>query len=103
MERTDLTKWKLYVDRGRQVWKYNPEQRPTEQKFYDKYFLGLDVSKDAPPLPKPKSIEEATRNGIKFYEKLQTEDGHWANDYGGPLFLMPGKIASSVSIMFLTT
>jgi hypothetical protein len=43
MERTDLTKWKLYVDRGRQVWKYNPEQRPTEQKFYDKYFLGLDV------------------------------------------------------------
>jgi squalene/oxidosqualene cyclase-like protein len=92
MERTDLTKWKLYVDRGRQVWKYNPEQRPTEQKFYDKYFLGLDVSKDAPPLPKPKSIEEATRNGIKFYEKLQTEDGHWANDYGGPLFLMPGMI-----------
>jgi hypothetical protein len=19
------------------------------------------------------------------------EDGHWANDYGGPMFLLPGK------------
>src|SRR3546814_3886218 len=23
---------------------------------------------------------------------LQGEDGHWAGDYGGPLFLMPGLI-----------
>jgi hypothetical protein len=42
-EKTDLRKWKLHVDRGRQVWKYHPEQRPEEQKAYDKYFLGLDV------------------------------------------------------------
>lgn len=30
--------------------------------------------------------------GMKFYSRLQTEDGHWAGDYGGPLFLLPGSI-----------
>jgi hypothetical protein len=42
-EKTDLRKWKLHVERGRQVWKYNPDQRPDEQSAYDKYFLGLDI------------------------------------------------------------
>lgn len=23
--------------------------------------------------------------------RLQAEDGHWAGDYGGPLFLLPGR------------
>lgn len=43
MEGTDLTKWKLQVDRGRQVWHYNPDQSAEEQKMYDRYFLGLDI------------------------------------------------------------
>lgn len=30
------------------------------------------------------------RNGIQFFSKLQTSDGHWAGDYGGPMFLLPG-------------
>ena len=25
---------------------------------------------------------------------LQTEDGHWAGDYGGPHFLMPGLVVA---------
>eukprot|EP00126_Sphaerothecum_destruens_P005426 Sdes_comp18756_c0_seq4m9147 len=32
---------------------------------------------------------------MNFFSKLQTEDGHWACDYGGPLFLLPGLIISS--------
>ena len=40
---TDLTKWKLRVDRGRQVWEYNPDQSPEDQKMYDRYFLGLNI------------------------------------------------------------
>lgn len=28
---------------------------------------------------------------MRFYAALQAEDGHWAGDYGGPLFLLPGK------------
>lgn len=27
---------------------------------------------------------------MDFYSRLQAEDGHWAGDYGGPLFLLPG-------------
>uniref|UniRef100_A0A8C2HC36 Lanosterol synthase (2,3-oxidosqualene-lanosterol cyclase) n=1 Tax=Cyprinus carpio TaxID=7962 RepID=A0A8C2HC36_CYPCA len=27
---------------------------------------------------------------MDFYSRLQAEDGHWAEDYGGPLFLLPG-------------
>lgn len=30
--------------------------------------------------------------GMTFYSRLQAEDGHWAGDYGGPLFLLPGSI-----------
>lgn len=40
---TDLTKWKLHVNRGRQVWKYNPDQKPEDQKFYDRYHVGLNT------------------------------------------------------------
>jgi hypothetical protein len=43
MEKTDLRKWKLHVDAGRQVWKYHPDQKPEDQQAYDRYFLGLDT------------------------------------------------------------
>ncbi|XP_070812856.1 lanosterol synthase isoform X2 [Pituophis catenifer annectens] len=29
---------------------------------------------------------------MKFFSGLQAEDGHWAEDYGGPLFLLPGLL-----------
>lgn len=29
-------------------------------------------------------------NGVSFFSILQTADGHWAGDYGGPMFLLPG-------------
>ena len=29
---------------------------------------------------------------INFYSKLQCDDGHWAGDYGGPMFLLPGLV-----------
>ena len=43
-----------------------------------------------PILSKPQNVKEAATNGMKFYSKLQAEDGHWTGDYGGPLFLMAG-------------
>lgn len=42
-------------------------------------------------LPKAQTAHEGVLNGVTFYAKLQAEDGHWAGDYGGPLFLLPGK------------
>ncbi|CAG5120086.1 unnamed protein product, partial [Candidula unifasciata] len=49
-------------------------------------------SEEAPELPKAENVPDAAKNGMSFYTKLQAEDGHWAGDYGGPLFLMPGLI-----------
>lgn len=42
-------------------------------------------------LPKADTARAAALNGITFYVGLQAEDGHWAGDYGGPLFLLPGR------------
>uniref|UniRef100_A0A7S1NID4 Terpene cyclase/mutase family member n=1 Tax=Eutreptiella gymnastica TaxID=73025 RepID=A0A7S1NID4_9EUGL len=47
----------------------------------------LPSNKTAPDTP-----EAAARKAIQFYQILQSEDGHWAGDYGGPHFLMPGLI-----------
>ena len=46
--------------------------------------------KGAPDLPPPKTAMEAARNGYEFYKLLQSPDGHWSSEYGGPLFLLPG-------------
>ena len=40
----------------------------------------------------PETAREAAAKGLGFYQMLQCEDGHWAGDYGGPMFLMPGLI-----------
>jgi len=45
-------------------------------------------------LKKPTTVKEACRNAIDFWAKIQTDDGHWANDYGGPEFLLPGMLGS---------
>lgn len=43
------------------------------------------------PWPAAGTAREAAHKGIRFYAALQAEDGHWAGDYGGPLFLLPGR------------
>lgn len=43
---------------------------------------------------KPTTVKEAAKKATHFYSMLQTEDGHWAGDYGGPHFLMPGLIVA---------
>lgn len=40
----------------------------------------------------PKTTLDALRKALSWYEVLQSDDGHWAGDYGGPHFLMPGLI-----------
>ncbi|XP_004299757.1 PREDICTED: cycloartenol synthase 2-like isoform X2 [Fragaria vesca subsp. vesca] len=55
---------------------------------------------ELPAQVKVKSEDEITeevvtttlRRGLKFYSTLQTEDGFWPGDYGGPLFLLPGLV-----------
>ncbi|TIC01122.1 terpene synthase [Wallemia mellicola] len=33
--------------------------------------------------------------GFKFYKQIQSVDGHWAGEYGGPMFLLPGLVISN--------
>jgi lanosterol synthase len=33
--------------------------------------------------------------GIHYFSLLQSKEGHWPGDYGGPLFLLPGLIIAS--------
>ena len=52
-------------------------------------------SQNLPALPKAHSPLDAARNGYNFYKHLQAKDGHWAGEYGGPMFLMPGLVIGS--------
>lgn len=36
--------------------------------------------------------KKATIKALKYFRMLQCEDGHWAGDYGGPHFLLPGLV-----------
>jgi len=38
------------------------------------------------------SVEDSLRAGIGYYQSVQTEEGLWPGDYGGPMFLMPGLL-----------
>ncbi|KAM3576082.1 hypothetical protein VYU27_001958 [Nannochloropsis oceanica] len=98
---------------GRQMWYYDGKmaqalarvgKKNAEYSFSaavnpnsaDKVFRTQQISKwkGAMPDPKlrPKTAGEAARKGMSYYQMLQCEDGHWAGDYGGPMFLMPGLI-----------
>ncbi|KAG2011451.1 lanosterol synthase [Coprinopsis cinerea AmutBmut pab1-1] len=94
---TDLTRWRLSVtDNGRHIWHYlrtDDELAAWPQNTVDRYWLGLDTN--LPTLPKAKTAYEAARNGYEFYKNLQSDDGHWAGEYGGPMFLLPGVVIGS--------
>jgi len=87
--------WRLEVDRGRQVWRYDatPNPNPTD---VDVHLLNLkEPGTSCPPgcnLNPAKSPQEAITKAIQYFSAVQTEDGHWAGDYGGPMFLLPGLV-----------
>ncbi|CAG8602991.1 8732_t:CDS:2, partial [Funneliformis mosseae] len=91
---TDLSQWRLKVDHGRQTWHYleSDEAKNLPQSIIEKYWLGIPF--ESKKFDKPKTALEAARNGFEFFKLLQTEDGHWAGNYGGPMFLLPGLIIS---------
>jgi lanosterol synthase len=110
---TDYSRWRLLVnDGGRHVWKYlktDCEMGEWPQNTVDKYWMGLPVvhfplstslcisslRQNLPTLPTPKTPLEAAKNGYTFYKELQCHDGHWAGEYGGPMFLLPGMVIGS--------
>ena len=49
---------------------------------------------DAAPPPGPQ-LDASLTGALNFYSTLQSDDGHWPGDYGGPMFLMPGLIIAA--------
>ena len=93
---------------GRQIWYYDPDNtadtmhttfNATENpNSADRLFRAQQIERTPPRSPyrsKPGTVAEAARRAVEFYEQLQCSDGHWAGDYGGPMFLMPGLIITA--------
>ncbi|MEQ2232136.1 hypothetical protein ILYODFUR_008117, partial [Ilyodon furcidens] len=91
---TDLTRWRLTNVEGRQTWSYveDHETPDREQTMLEAHSLGLDTSKFVSDSSASGTAVDAAAKGMNFYRSLQAEDGHWAGDYGGPLFLLPGLL-----------
>ncbi|ODQ50878.1 terpene synthase [Saitoella complicata NRRL Y-17804] len=95
VEHTDLRRWRLHVDHGRQTWHYlrtDAEVDTWPQTTSDKYHLGLPT--DLPTQPQASSPLQCAKNGYNFFKELQLEDGHWGCEYGGPMFLIPGVVVT---------
>ncbi|KAF2769775.1 ERG7, lanosterol synthase [Teratosphaeria nubilosa] len=93
---TDLRRWRLRDDRGRQTWHYLADDEELKKwpiTTADKYFVGLEIG--LPSLPKAKTPLQAAENGLKFFSNLQLEPGNWACEYGGPMFLLPGVVITT--------
>ncbi|KAI8451268.1 lanosterol synthase-like protein, partial [Phakopsora pachyrhizi] len=91
---TDLTRWHLDSSaEGQVIWSYDssPTRQMGEQSFETKYWLSSHPKGPALPDPQGNPLE-AAQNGFEFYRKLQSPDGHWSGEYGGPLFLTPGLV-----------
>ncbi|CAG8628199.1 679_t:CDS:10, partial [Diversispora eburnea] len=95
IEWTDLKRWRLEVNNGRQTWHYlenESEIKNWPQSTIEKYWLGLPFK--SRKFIKPVKASEAAKNGFKFFKQLQTEDGFWAGECGGIMFLTPVLIFS---------
>lgn len=46
------------------------------------------------------TVETTLKRGVDFYSTIQASDGHWAGDYGGPMFLLPGLVCSFFLFLF---
>lgn len=72
---------------------FNPDENPNSG---DKLFRNIQLAKWKGKRPDeksvPKTAREAAAKGISFFQMLQCDDGHFAGDYGGPMFLMPGLV-----------
>ena len=81
---------------GRKEYTFNPSQNPNSADFIFRQQMITNYVANGGTLPnvneKCQSVKDAMKKAVHFYSMLQTEDGHWAGDYGGPHFLMPGLI-----------
>ncbi|KAF0698076.1 Aste57867_11283 [Aphanomyces stellatus] len=85
---------------GRQVWRpkgdvvelpaFSAAENPNAG---DKLLRKLMTDgKKLPSAGNENDVEKALRQGVDFFKQLQSDDGSWQGDYGGPMFLLPGLV-----------
>ncbi|CDF35754.1 cycloartenol synthase [Chondrus crispus] len=114
--------WRLNVDRGRQWWTtdadaatspalsaalssaraaYASSKHAHSSDAYLRalashgHLLGNPTCGALAPVParlRRDARAAALHKGLSFFATLQTGDGHWAGDYAGPMFLLPGLV-----------
>ncbi|KAJ7680547.1 terpenoid cyclases/protein prenyltransferase alpha-alpha toroid [Mycena polygramma] len=91
------SRWRLKLGPGgSHTWQYlesDKECADWPQTDIDRYWLGISLN--LPALPSPCNNLDAARNGYTFLRNLQAPDGHFAGEYGGPMFLLPGVVIGS--------
>ncbi|KAJ7747290.1 terpene synthase [Mycena metata] len=99
--KTDHSRWRLKLGPGgSHSWVYlasDEECANWPQSDIDRYWLGIPLAsrRDLPALSTPSNALDAARNGFAFLRNLQAPDGHFAGEYGGPMFLLPGVVIGS--------
>lgn len=99
MEETYDTIWRLKVKDGFQVWDFIKTENPSKNRGIsplEDYLLSRDANNPDSTFENLKPIhenpEEALRKSLDFFSTVQTEEGFWPGDYGGPMFLLPGLL-----------
>jgi squalene/oxidosqualene cyclase-like protein len=105
--------WTLLTHKGRQIWRFTKQDTVTNAYLQDAakaFDFNKHINPNAADLVyrnaklegqdigerKSDSVEDALQQAMHFYSSIQTEDGNWTGDYGGPLFLLPGLVVASV-------
>ncbi len=108
--------WQLHSENGRQVWKFLPPEAfahvdfnsPEGRAMLDEMSRQFVFDKTQNPNSgdavfrssktqtfsnaKAQTAAQALQNGWDYFTALQSDEGHWAGDYGGPMFLLPGYV-----------
>lgn len=71
---------------------FSGAENPNSADKVFRHLMMKNWNADFPTSSVPESAFAAAKKGVSFYEILQCSDGHWAGDYGGPMFLLPGLI-----------
>ena len=81
---------------GRGDFDFNPSINPNSSDMIFREQMIKNYVANGGSLPdvqsKCETIKDAMKKAVHFFSMIQTEDGHWAGDYGGPHFLMPGLV-----------
>ena len=73
---------------------FNPSRNPnsSDQVLRSILTSSSTLEESSIPLASASNTKVAVNKAMNYFQKIQCDDGHWAGDYGGPMFLLPGLI-----------